>query len=159
MKYCSIPRKSVSVYNSLPLPLRNKQAKNPTLYSDMASPGTHLVKTHESQFKKPIRPWVFCNRTDNLKIDSKTLYYSYLDKNILLLLYSTTKTKRNKRRLTAAARTAAEITKKGYSTKNFFRSINRSLRSTERMPQIILRLRGFLCVRDAGHSGNKITLL
>ena len=37
------------------------------------------------------------------------------------------------------------------------RSIDRSLRFTERMPWIILRLWGFFCVRDAGHRGNKIT--
>ena len=40
---------------------------------------------------------------------------------------------------------------------NIFRSIDRSLRSTGRMPWIILRLRGFLCVREAGRRYNKIT--
>ena len=55
----------------------------------MVSPGTHLVKNHESQsrtiysqFKKMcpklkmLRP--LCNQTVNLKTDSKTLYYSIL---------------------------------------------------------------------------------
>ena len=53
--------------------------------------------------------------------------------------------------------TATEITQTGYSTKNIFKLINRSLRPTGPMPQIILRLLGFLCVRDAGRRGNKIT--
>ena len=55
----------------------------------MVSPGTHLVKNHESQcriiesqFKKTASPWVFCNHTVNLKTDSKTLYYSLLKKKI-----------------------------------------------------------------------------
>ena len=48
----------------------------------MVSPGTHLVKNHESQFKKKslklkvLGP--LCNQTVNLKTDSKTLYYSIL---------------------------------------------------------------------------------
>ena len=58
---------------------------------------------------------------------------------------------------TTATRTATEITQTGYSTKNIFKLINRSLRPTGPMPQIILRLLGFLCVREAGRRGNKIT--
>ena len=54
--------------------------------------------------------------------------------------------------LTTATRTATEITQTGYSTKN-----NRSLRPTGPMPQIILRLLGFLCLGYAGRRGNKIT--
>ena len=48
----------------------------------MVSPGTHLVKNHESQFKKKkseikmLGP--LCNQTVSLKTDSKTLYYSTL---------------------------------------------------------------------------------
>ena len=42
-------------------------------------------------------------------------------------------------------------------SKNIFRLINGSLRLTGHIPQIILHLWGFLCVRDAGHRGNKIT--
>ena len=53
--------------------------------------------------------------------------------------------------------TATVSTQTGYSTKNIFKLINRSLRPTGPMPQIILRLLGFLCVRDAGRRGNKIT--
>ena len=41
--------------------------------------------------------------------------------------------------------------------KNIFRSINRSLCSTGRMPWVILHLWGFLYIRDAGRRGNKIT--
>ena len=51
----------------------------------MVSPGTHLVKNHESQsrtnesqFKNQWVPGSLCNHTVNLKTDSKTLYYSLL---------------------------------------------------------------------------------
>ena len=44
----------------------------------MVSPGTHLVKNHESQFKKQRVLGSLCNHTVNLKTDSKTLYYSLL---------------------------------------------------------------------------------
>ena len=70
----------------------HKNAKmNPVILLQivMVSPGTHLVKNHESQsrtiysqFKKMcpklkmLRP--LCNQTVNLKTDSKTLYYSIL---------------------------------------------------------------------------------
>ena len=53
--------------------------------------------------------------------------------------------------------TATVSTQTGYSTKNIFKLINRSLRPTGPMPQIILRLLGFSRVRDAGRRGNKIT--
>ena len=45
-----------------------------------------------------------------------------------------------------------EITQTGYSRKT---SSHRSLRPMGRIPQITLRLWGFLCIRDAGHRGNK----
>ena len=68
----------------------------------MVSPGSHLVKNHESlsianesQLKKKIQKLKMlgplCNRTVNLKTDSKTLYYS-----ILKLKYSPTVLKHNK---------------------------------------------------------------
>ena len=68
----------------------------------MVSPGSHLVKNHESlsianesQFKKKIQKLKMlgplCNWTVNLKTDSKTLYYS-----ILNLKYSPTVLKHNK---------------------------------------------------------------
>ena len=41
---------------------------------------------------------------------------------------------------------------------HMFRYIDRSLRLTGRMPWHILRLWGFLCVRDAGCRSNKITV-
>jgi len=41
--------------------------------------------------------------------------------------------------------------------KSIFRSNDRSLRSTGRMPWIILHLWGFLCIRDTARRGNKIT--
>ena len=47
----------------------------------------------------------------------------------------------------------------GFSTKTSSnRSIDRSLCPTGRMPRTFLRLWGFLCVRDAGHRGNKIAV-
>ena len=67
------------------------------------SPGTHLVKTHESlsiprgfnkpnesQFKKPRSPKLkmlgpLCNQTVNMKTDVKSLYYSLLKLKIVLL--------------------------------------------------------------------------
>ena len=67
----------------------------------MVSPGSHLVKNHESlsianesQLKKIQKLKMLgplCNRTVNLKTDSKTLYYS-----ILNLKYSPTVLKHNK---------------------------------------------------------------
>ena len=69
----------------------------------MVSPGTHLVKTHESQsitnesqFKKTRSQRLkmlgpLCNQTVNLNTDSKTLYYS-----ILKLKYSLSVLKHNK---------------------------------------------------------------
>ena len=69
----------------------------------MVSPGTHLVKTHESlsitnesQFKKTKSSklkmlWPLCNQTVNLNTDSKTLYYS-----MLKLKYSLSILKHNK---------------------------------------------------------------
>ena len=52
----------------------------------MVSPGTNLVKNHESQsrtsesqLKSEIEnAWASLNQTVNLKTDSKTLYYSIL---------------------------------------------------------------------------------
>ena len=69
----------------------------------MVSPGTHLVKTHESQsitnesqFKKSKSSKLkmlgpLCNQTVNLNTDFKTLYYS-----ILKLKYSLSILKHNK---------------------------------------------------------------
>ena len=63
----------------------------------MVSPGTYLVKIHESQFTtiesqfKNKSPGSFCNHTVNLKIDSKTLSYS-----LLKLKYTPSIVKHNK---------------------------------------------------------------
>ena len=43
--------------------------------------------------------------------------------------------------------------------KNIFRSIDQSLCPTGHMPQNYLRLWGFLCVRDTGCRGRKITVI
>ena len=68
----------------------------------MVSPGTHLVKNHESllsitnesQFKKTRSPklkilGLLCKQTINLETDAKTLYYSLLKLIciVLVLLY------------------------------------------------------------------------
>ena len=42
---------------------------------------------------------------------------------------------------------------------HMFRSIDQSLRPMGCMPRILLHLWAFLCVREAGHRGNKITAL
>ena len=63
----------------------------------IVSPGTHLVKTHqslsitnESQFKKPRSPKLkmlgpLCNQTVNMETDAKSLYYILLKLKIVLL--------------------------------------------------------------------------
>ena len=87
----------------------------------MASPGTHLVKNHESQSrtiesqlkKKQWLPGSF-ETTHILWGQTPKLFITvYWNKNILLLLQSTTKTKRNRRCL----KTAIDNTQTGYSTK------------------------------------------
>ena len=90
-----------------------------------------------------------CDQTVNLKTNVSWNY------NIVLLVYSTTKARRNTHRWTTAIMTATEITRTGYFYKTTL--IDRSLRPTGRMPWTVLRLWGFLCVRDAGRRGNKIT--
>ena len=60
----------------------------------MVSPGTHLVKNHESQSQKQSEIKMLgplCNQTVSLKTDSKTLYYSKLK-----LKYSPSILKHNK---------------------------------------------------------------
>ena len=58
----------------------------------MVSPGTHLVKNHESQFKKKRSPrgkmlGCLCNQIVNLETDAKTLYYSLLKLKYSLAIY------------------------------------------------------------------------
>ena len=69
----------------------------------MVSPGTHLVKNHESpsitnesQLKKTRSPKLkmlgpLCNQTVNRETDVKTLYYSLLKKEFARTGYSTKK--------------------------------------------------------------------
>ena len=104
----------------------------------MVSPGTHLVKIHESlsitndsQFKKTRSPKLkmlgcLCNQTLNLETDAKTLYYMY---SLLKLKYSTSiyifKAQKKLQNLICIFKhpTATLITQTGYSTK---KSSNRS---------------------------------
>ena len=102
----------------------------------MVSPGTHLGKNHESQsritetqFTKQWVPGSFVTTHLIWRQTLKLCITIYWSKNILPLLQSTTKTKRNKCHLTTATRT------------KYF------------------GLWGFLCFRDAGYRGNKITAL
>ena len=129
----------------------------------MVSPGTHLAKknweskcrTIESQFKKQwLINWFFGGlyvtmQTINLKTNSKTdqnsvLRFSGTKKLLLLLNNSCKNSHRNHMN--------------SIFYKNIFRSTDRSLHCTGRMPWIIiLRPWHFLCIRDAGCRGNKIT--
>ena len=117
----------------------------------MVSPGTHLVKIHESQFTtiesqfKNKSPGSLCDHTVNLKIDSKTLYCTvYWNENILLLLSSTIKEKKKFVSLNNCHKKSHRNHTKRTLFKNILRSINLSLHLTGRIPQIILRLWGFL---------------
>ena len=108
----------------------------------MVSPGTHLVKIHESlsitndsQFKKTMSPKLkmlgcLCNQTLNLETDAKTLYYMY---SLLKLKHSTLvyifKAQKRLQNLICIFKhpTATLITQTGYSTKKIFKSIDRSV--------------------------------
>ena len=83
----------------------------------------------------------------------------YWNKNILLLLSSTIKEKKTFVSLNNSHKNSHRNHTKSTFFKNILRSINRSLRLTECIPQIILCLWGFLCVSYAGCRGNKITAL
>ena len=102
--------------------------------------------------------WRLGNQTVNLKKDSKTLYYS-----ILKLNYSPSISKRKKCSVKYASlnnshyNCHSNCTNRILPQKHMFWSIDRSLPPTGRMPWINLRLWGFLCARDAGRRGNKIT--
>ena len=125
----------------------------------MVCSGTHLVKNHESHLKKSLKLkmlWPLCNHTVNLKTDSKTLSYS-----ILKLKYSSSILKHNEgeKNYTSLSNSHNNC-HRNYTNRilltHMFRSINWSLHPMGRMPWIILRLWGLLCVRVAGGRGNKI---
>ena len=122
------------------------------------------VQNHWGLVQKTTSPklkilWPLCNQTVNRKKDSKTLYYS-----ILKLKYSPSISKQNKCSMKYASLNHSHNNCQSNYTNRIFlqntcsdRLIDRSLPPTGRMPWIILRLWGFLCVRDAGRRGNKIT--
>ena len=99
-----------------------------------------------------------CNQTVNLKKDCKALYYS-----ILKFKYSPSISKHNKCSMKYASlnnshnNCHSNYTNRTYLQKHMFWLIDRSLPPTGRMPWINFRLWGFLCARDAGRRGNKIT--
>ena len=107
-------------------------------------------RTIESQFKKQqVINWKLC----------LGLYVTRQIKDRCIVLEITIKTKRNMRRKTTATRTATEITQTRYSTKTSSdRLIDQSLYLTGHLPWTWVRLWEFLCVRDAGCRGNKITV-
>ena len=116
----------------------------------MVSPGTHLVKIHESQFTtiesqfKNKSTGSLCNHTVNLKTDFKTLSYS-----LLKLKYTPSIVKHNKGKkeicvINNSHKNSHRNHTKRTFLKNILRSINLSLHLTGRIPQIILRLWGFL---------------
>ena len=143
-----------------------------SIYSDfvtivMVSSGTHIVKNHESPVQNH---WVVVQKHDSLALYITTQLISrqtpklcitvYWNKNILLVLSSKTKTKRNMRRWTIATdKNSHRNHTNRIFYENVFRSINRCLRPVRRIQQIILSLWEFLCVRDTGPRGNKITAL
>ena len=102
-----------------------------------------------------LRP--FCNQTVNLKTDPKTLYYS-----ILKLKNSPSILKHNKGfKKYALLNNSHNNFHRNYTNGIFlqihvFRSDNQSLHRMGCMSWIILRLWGFLCVRDARCRGSKI---
>ena len=116
----------------------------------MVSPVTFFVKIHESQFTtiesqfKNKSPGSLCNHTVNLKIDSKTLYYSLLK---LKYTPSIVKHKKEKKKF-VSLNNSHNNSHRNHTNRTFFknilRSINLSLHLTGRIPQIILRLWGFL---------------
>ena len=121
------------------------------------------VQNHWGLVQKTTSPklkmlWPLCNQTVNLKKDSKALYYS-----ILKLKYSPSISKHKKCSVKYASlnnshyNCHSNYTKSILLQKHMFWSIDRPLPSTRRMPRIILGLWGFLCARDAGRRGNKIT--
>ena len=118
----------------------------------MVSPGTHLVKNHES-LSITNESWIE-NAWAFMETDAKTPYCSLLE-----LKYSPSIYLKQKKKI--------EINMHLYTTatnhmnrifdQKIFKSIDRSLGPTGRMPWIILRLWGFLCVRNAGRGGKKIS--
>jgi len=132
----------------------------------MVHPGTHLTCDKswvpvQNQWvpvkKKWVQNWkclgLYVTRQLIWRQTPKLCITVYWNWNIVLLFWSTTKAKRKI--------TATEITRMVYFYKYtcMLRSINRSLHPTGRMPWIILRLWGFLFVKDAACGGNKITVL
>ena len=83
----------------------------------------------------------------------------YWNKNILLLLSSTIKKKKKFVSLNNSHKNSHRNNTNMTFFKNILRSINLSLRLMGHIPQIILCLWGFLCIRDAGCRGDKITAL
>ena len=134
----------------------------------MVGPGTHLEKYHESlsrtnesQFKNNEFLGLYVTTQLIWRQTPKLCITVCWNKNISFYYQAQQKLKQQPQETTTATRTATEITQTGYSRKtfykNFFRSINQSLRPMGCIPQIILHLWEYLWARDAGRRGNKIT--
>ena len=103
--------------------------------------------------------WAFMfNQRVNLKTDSKTLFHSTLKLKYGAFIFKA----QQRLKEICIVNNSHNNYHRNYTNGKFlqmhmFRSIDRSLRPTGRIPWInILHLWGFLCIRDAGRRGNKI---
>jgi len=136
----------------------------------MVSPGTLLVQSHESlsitnesQFTKTRSSKLkllgpLCNQSVNLETDAKTLYYSLLKLKYNQDFYITVSLKRKKDSSKYASLNSRWNHKHRTFYHKIFKSIDHSLHPMGHMLWIILCLWGFLCLRDVGSRGNKITV-
>ena len=132
----------------------------------MVSPGTYLVKIHESQFTtiesqfKNKSPGSFCNHTVNLKIDSKTLSYS-----LLKLKYTPSNVKHNKgkKEICVIKQQPQEHPQKSHKEDILEKhlKIDQSIFASygTHTTNYSASLGIFICIRDAGRRDNKITAL
>ena len=112
------------------------------------------VQNHWAPVQKTMSSWVFCNHTVNLEADSKILYYG------LVKIYSLyRKVQQRLTEIYLVKQQPQEQPQKSHKQdipqKHF--QIDWAWHPTRCMPQIILHLWHFLCVRDAGRRGNEIT--
>ena len=96
-----------------------------------------------------------CNQTINLETDAKTLFYSLLKLKYSPPMYL--KHKKDQNKYASLSNNHWNHMNRIFSQK-IFKLIDCSLCPLGHRPWIILHLWGFLCVRDAGCRGNKITV-
>ena len=132
----------------------------------MVSPGTHLVKIHESQFTtiesqfKNKSTGSLCNHTVNLKTDFKTLSYS-----LLKLKYTPFIVKHNKgkKEICVIKQQPQEQPQKSHKEDILEKhlKIDQSIFASygTHTTNYFASLGIFICIRDAGRRDNKITAL